>query len=110
MIFAVMFLFTAGGIALPGVPGPLLSKAGERGASGRSCRGRWSALTSLTEVVGADRRHERLRRLAGFGPGPPPGLVWLVGAGLYVLCVPIILRQMGGRLGGCRRRCRPDLL
>ena len=53
------------------------------------------SLTSLTEVVGP------IAATSIYAVSPPsaPGLVWLVGAGLYVLCVPVIFRQMAASRG-----------
>lgn len=88
MVFAIMFLFTAGGIALPAFQSLLSRQVSEEHQG--ELQGSLVSLTSLTEVIGP---------IAATGiyevsPASAPGLVWFVGAGLYVLCVPVIIRQM----------------
>jgi len=53
------------------------------------------SLASLTEVVGPIAATS----VCAASPPSAAGLVWLVGAGLYVLCVPVISRQMAGPRG-----------
>ena len=86
MVFPIMFLFTAGGIALPAFQA-LLSRQVSEDHQGE-LQGTLVSLTSLTEVIGP------IAATSIYAASPPslPGLVWLVGAGLYVLCVPVILR------------------
>lgn len=88
MVFAIMFLFTAGGIALPAFQSMLSRQVSEQHQG--ELQGTLVSLTSLSEVVGP------IAATLIYAASPPsaPGLVWLVGAGLYVLCVPVILRQM----------------
>lgn len=90
MVFLIMFLFTAGGIALPAFQALLSRQVSEEHQG--ELQGTLVSLTSLTEVVGP------IAATSIYAVSPPsaPGLVWLVGAGLYVLCVPVILRQMAG--------------
>jgi len=93
MVFAIMFLFTAGGIALPAFQALLSRQVSEEHQG--ELQGTLVSLTSLTEVVGP------IAATSIYAVSPPsaPGLVWLVGAGLYVLCVPVILRQMAASRG-----------
>ena len=93
MVFAIMFLFTAGGIALPAFQALLSRQVSEEHQG--ELQGTLVSLTSLTEVVGP------IAATSIYAASPPsaPGLVWLVGAGLYVLCVPVILRQMAASRG-----------
>ena len=67
MVFAIMILFTAGGIALPAFQS-LLSRQVERGASGRA-PGDAGQHHEPDRGDRADRRHEHLRRLASLGSG-----------------------------------------
>jgi DHA1 family tetracycline resistance protein-like MFS transporter len=88
MVFAIMILFTAGGIALPAFQALLSRQVGEEHQG--ELQGTLVSITSLTEVIGpiaATSVYEA-------SPAAMPGLVWFVGAGLYVLCVPVILWQM----------------
>ncbi|WP_205678749.1 Tet(A)/Tet(B)/Tet(C) family tetracycline efflux MFS transporter [Aquisphaera insulae] len=93
MVFAIMFLFTAGGIALPAFQALLSRQVSEEHQG--ELQGTLVSLTSLTEVIGP------IAATSLYAASPPssPGLVWLVGAGLYVLCVPVILRQMAASRG-----------
>lgn len=93
MVFAIMFLFTAGGIALPAFQSLLSSQVSEEHQG--ELQGTLVSLTSLTEVVGP------IAATSIYAASPPsvPGLVWLVGAGLYVFCGPVILRQMAASRG-----------
>lgn len=88
MVFVIMFLFTAGGIALPAFQALLSRQVSEEHQG--ELQGTLVSLTSLTEVVGPIAATS----IYAASPASAPGLVWLVGAGLYVLCVPVILRQM----------------
>jgi DHA1 family tetracycline resistance protein-like MFS transporter len=53
------------------------------------------SLTSLTEVIGPIAATS----IYEVSPASTPGLVWFVGAGLYMLCVPVILQQMAASRG-----------
>jgi DHA1 family tetracycline resistance protein-like MFS transporter len=48
------------------------------------------SITSLTEVIGPIAATS----IYAASPRSAPGLVWIVGAGLYLLCFPVIIRQM----------------
>lgn len=93
MVFVIMFLFTAGGIALPAFQA-LLSRQVDEEHQGE-LQGTLVSITSLTEVVGP------IAATSIYAASPPsaPGLVWIVGAGLYLLCFPIIIRQMAASRG-----------
>src|SRR5262245_56420248 len=93
MVFAIMILFTAGGIALPAFQSLLSRQASEEHQG--ELQGTLVSLTSLTEVIGP------IAATSIYAASPPstPGLIWFVGAGLYVLCVPVILRQMAASRG-----------
>ena len=67
MVFAIMILFTAGGIALPAFQSLLSRQVSEEHQG--ELQGTLVSLTSLTEVDRADRRHEHLRGLASLGSG-----------------------------------------
>lgn len=93
MVFAIMFLFTAGGIALPAFQSLLSRQVSEEHQG--ELQGTLVSLTSLTEVIGPIAA---TNIYAASSPSAP-GFVWFVGAGLYVLCVPVILRQMAAPRG-----------
>jgi DHA1 family tetracycline resistance protein-like MFS transporter len=48
------------------------------------------SLVSLTEVIGP------IAATTIYAASPPsaPGLIWLVGAGLYLLCFPVFMSRM----------------
>src|SRR4029078_970496 len=91
--FVIMFLFTAGGIALPAFQALLSRQVSEEHQG--ELQGTLVSLTSLTEVIGPIAGPS----ICAASPPSAPGLVWFVGAGLYVLCVPVILRQMAPSRG-----------
>jgi DHA1 family tetracycline resistance protein-like MFS transporter len=88
MVFPVLILFTVGGIALPAFQS-LLSRQVEEERQGE-LQGTLVSLVSLTEVIGP------IAATSIYAASPPsaPGLVWLVGAGLYLLCFPAFLSRM----------------
>ena len=88
MVFPVLILFTAGGVAIPAFQSLLSRQVSEEHQG--ELQGMLVSLTSLTEVIGPIAA----TNLYATSPVSTPGFVWFVGAGLYVLCVPIILRQM----------------
>jgi DHA1 family tetracycline resistance protein-like MFS transporter len=93
MVFLILFLFTAGGIALPAFQALLSRQVSEEHQG--ELQGTLVSLTSLTEVVGP------IAATSIYAASPPwaLGFVWLVGAGLYVLCVPVIIWQMAASRG-----------
>lgn len=90
MVFLIMFLFTLGGIALPAFQSLLSRQVSEEHQG--ELQGTLVSITSLTEVFGPIAA----TNLYAASPASAPGLVWIVGAGLYLLCFPVILRQMAG--------------
>lgn len=88
MVFPILLLFTAGGIAFPAFQS-ILSRQVDEDRQGE-LQGTLVSLTSLAEVIGP------IAATGIYAASPPsvPGLVWYVGAGLYVLCGPVILRYM----------------
>jgi DHA1 family tetracycline resistance protein-like MFS transporter len=88
MVFAIMFLFTAGGIALPAFQS-LLSRQVDEDRQGE-LQGTLVSIISLTEVIGPIAA----TRIYAASPASAPGLVWIVGAGLYVLCFPVIVSRI----------------
>jgi DHA1 family tetracycline resistance protein-like MFS transporter len=93
MVFAIMILFTAGGIALPAFQSLLSRQVSEEHQG--ELQGTLVSLTSLTEVIGPIAATS----IYAASPRSAPGAVWFVGAGLYVLCLPVILRQMAAYRG-----------
>ena len=51
------------------------------------------SLTSLTEVIGP------IAATSIYAASSLPGLVWIVGAGLYVLCFPVVMSRVSGFRG-----------
>jgi MFS transporter, DHA1 family, tetracycline resistance protein len=90
MVFPVMILFTAGGIAMPAFQSLLSRQVGEEHQG--ELQGTLVSITSLTEVIGPIAA----TTIYAASPAATPGLVWIVGAGLYVLCFPIILNRLSG--------------
>jgi MFS transporter, DHA1 family, tetracycline resistance protein len=88
MVFAVMFLFTVGGIAMPALQSLLSGQVDD--AHQGELQGTLVSITSLTEVIGPIAA-TRIYAASSF-----PGLVWIVGAGLYVLCFPVIMSRISG--------------
>jgi DHA1 family tetracycline resistance protein-like MFS transporter len=93
MVFAVLILFTGGGIALPAFQALLSRQVSEEHQG--ELQGTLVSLTSLTEVIGPILATHIYA--ASFPEAP--GLVWIVGAALYLLCVPVIVRQMAASRG-----------
>jgi DHA1 family tetracycline resistance protein-like MFS transporter len=85
MVFAIMILFTIGGIALPGFQS-LLSRRVDEEHQGE-LQGTLVSLVALTEVIGPIGA-------TNLYAVTEPGFVWLVGAGLYLLCIPIIMSRL----------------
>ena len=77
-----------GGIAMPAFQSLLSRQVNEEHQG--ELQGTLVSITSLTEVIGP------IAATSIYAASPPsaPGLVWLVGAGLYLVCFPIIIRQM----------------
>jgi DHA1 family tetracycline resistance protein-like MFS transporter len=88
MVFPILILFTAGGIAMPAFQS-LLSRQVDEERQGE-LQGTLVSIVSLTEVIGPIAATS----IYAASPASLPGLVWIVGAGLYVLCFPAILSRM----------------
>lgn len=88
MVFPLMILFTTGGIALPALQS-LLSRQATDEHQGE-LQGTLVSMVSLTEVVGPIVA----TTIYTASPASAPGLIWIVGAGLYLLCFPVILSRM----------------
>ncbi len=88
MVFAVMLLFTAGGIALPAFQSLLSRQVSEEHQG--ELQGTLVSITALTEVIGPIAATS----IYAASPVSTPGLVWIVGAGLYLLCFPVIMTRM----------------
>jgi DHA1 family tetracycline resistance protein-like MFS transporter len=87
MAFALMPLFTAGGIAMPALQA-LVSKQVDEERQGE-LQGVLTSLMSLTAVVGPIAVTE----LYAATSASWKGAVWVAGAALYVLCFPALLRR-----------------
>jgi MFS transporter, DHA1 family, tetracycline resistance protein len=88
MVFPLMILFTTGGIAMPALQS-LLSRQVDEAHQGE-LQGTLVSLTSLTEVIGPIVA----TTIYDASPNSARGAVWLVGAGLYALCFPALLRRI----------------
>jgi DHA1 family tetracycline resistance protein-like MFS transporter len=87
MAFALMPLFTAGGIAMPALQS-LLSKQVDEEKQGE-LQGILTSLMSLTAIVGPIAVTELYAATAASWRGA----VWVAGAGLYALCFPALWRK-----------------
>jgi DHA1 family tetracycline resistance protein-like MFS transporter len=85
MVFAIMILFTAGGIALPAFQS-LLSRQVDEEHQGE-LQGTLVSLTALTEVIGPIAA-------TSIYAASSPGVVWIVGAALYALCFPVLMSRI----------------
>ena len=88
MVFPLMILFTTGGIAMPALQS-LLSRQVDEEHQGE-LQGTLVSLTSLTEVIGPIV----VTILYDASPSFARGGVWIVGAILYALCFPALLRRI----------------
>jgi MFS transporter, DHA1 family, tetracycline resistance protein len=88
MVFPIMILFTTGGIAMPALQS-LLSKQVDESRQGE-LQGTLVSLTSLTEVIGPIAA----TAIYGASPDSARGAVWIVGAALYALCFPVLVRRI----------------
>jgi DHA1 family tetracycline resistance protein-like MFS transporter len=88
MVFPILILFTAGGIAMPAIQS-LLSRQVEEERQGQ-LQGALVSIVSLTEVAGPIVA----TKIYVASPTAFPGLVWLVGALLYLVCFPLIMSRM----------------
>jgi DHA1 family tetracycline resistance protein-like MFS transporter len=87
MAFALMPLFCLGGIGAPALQSLLSASVGPDQQG--KLQGVLAATASLANVIGP----VAISTIYFMSRGSLPGLVWLIGAGLYVLCLPALLRN-----------------
>nr|WP_315258003.1 Tet(A)/Tet(B)/Tet(C) family tetracycline efflux MFS transporter [uncultured Duganella sp.] len=85
--FALMPLFCVGGIGLPALQSLLSGNVGPDQQG--KLQGVLASSASIASVIGP----VGISTLYFASRGIFPGLVWLVGAGLYTLCLPVLLRR-----------------
>jgi DHA1 family tetracycline resistance protein-like MFS transporter len=90
MVFPILILFTAGGIAITALQS-MLSKQVDEARQGE-LQGTLVSLTSLAEIIGPIAATTIYAAL----PSWARGAVWLVGVGLYAVCFPFLLSRMEG--------------
>ena len=88
MVFPLMILFTTGGIAMPALQS-LLSKQVDEEHQGE-LQGTLVSLAALTEVIGPIAG----TAIYAASPDSARGIVWIVGAALYAVCFPALLRRI----------------
>jgi MFS transporter, DHA1 family, tetracycline resistance protein len=94
MAFLLLPVFCLGGIGQPALQSLLSRQVGED-QQGR-LQGVLASLASLATVIGP----VVIAQLYFASRGWFPGLVWVLGAGLGLLCLPILLSKPSGRPGG----------
>jgi DHA1 family tetracycline resistance protein-like MFS transporter len=87
MAFALMPLFCLGGIGGPALQAMLSGKVGPDQQG--KLQGVLASTASLANVFGP----VAISTIYFMSRDSFPGLVWLVGAGLYLLCLPVLLRK-----------------
>lgn len=85
--FALMPLFCIGGIGLPALQSLVSGNVGPDQQG--KLQGVLASSASIASVIGP----VGISTLYFASRGTFPGLVWLVGAGLYTLCLPVLLRK-----------------
>jgi len=85
--FALMPLFCVGGIGLPALQSLVSGNVGPDQQG--KLQGVLASSASIASVIGP----VGISTLYFASRGTFPGLVWLVGAGLYTLCLPVLLRK-----------------
>lgn len=85
--FALMPLFCIGGIGLPALQSLVSGSVGPDQQG--KLQGVLASTASLASVVGP----VGISTIYFASRGVFPGLVWLIGAGLYTLCLPVLLRK-----------------
>lgn len=88
--FALMPLFCVGGIGLPALQSLVSGNVGPDQQG--KLQGVLASSASIASVIGP----VGISTLYFASRGTFPGLVWLVGAGLYTLCLPVLLRKQLG--------------
>jgi DHA1 family tetracycline resistance protein-like MFS transporter len=89
MAFALMPLFCLGGIGAPALQALLSGSVGPDHQG--KLQGVLASTASLANVIGPIA----ISTIYFMSRGSFPGLVWLIGASMYLLCLPVLLR--GGR-------------
>ena len=87
MAFALMPLFCLGGIGAPALQSLLSGSVGPDQQG--KLQGVLASTASLANVIGP----VAISTIYFMSRGSFPGLVWLIGAGLYVVCLPILVRK-----------------
>jgi DHA1 family tetracycline resistance protein-like MFS transporter len=87
MAFALMPLFCLGGIGAPALQSLLSSSVGPDQQG--KLQGVLASTASLANVIGP----VAISTIYFMSRGSFPGLVWLIGAGLYVMCLPVLVRR-----------------
>jgi DHA1 family tetracycline resistance protein-like MFS transporter len=87
MAFALMPLFCLGGIGAPALQSLLSSSVGPEQQG--KLQGVLAAMASLANVIGP----VAISTIYFMSRGSLPGLVWLIGAGLYLLCLPVLISK-----------------
>ncbi|OEZ59803.1 Tet(A)/Tet(B)/Tet(C) family tetracycline efflux MFS transporter [Duganella sp. HH105] len=87
MLFALMPLFCIGGIGAPALQAIMSGSVGPDQQG--KLQGVLASAASLATVIGP----VAISTIYFMSRGSFPGLVWLIGAGLYVLCLPLLLRK-----------------
>ena len=87
MAFALMPLFCLGGIGAPALQALLSGRVGPDQQG--KLQGVLASTASLANVFGP----VAISTIYFMSRGSFPGLVWLIGASLYLLCLPVLLRK-----------------
>ncbi len=87
MAFALMPLFCLGGIGAPALQSLVSASVGPEQQG--KLQGVLASTASLATVIGP----VAISTIYFMSRGSFPGLVWLIGAGLYVLCLPVLMRK-----------------
>ncbi|MYM95122.1 Tet(A)/Tet(B)/Tet(C) family tetracycline efflux MFS transporter [Duganella vulcania] len=89
MAFALMPLFCLGGIGAPALQSLVSASVGPDQQG--KLQGVLASTASLATVIGP----VAISTIYFMSRGSFPGLVWLIGAGLYVFCLPVLMRKSG---------------
>lgn len=92
MAFALMPLFCLGGIGAPALQALLSGSVGPDQQG--KLQGVLASTASLANVIGP----VAISTIYFMSRGSFPGLVWLIGASMYMLCLPVLLRGGGAKL------------
>jgi DHA1 family tetracycline resistance protein-like MFS transporter len=86
MAFALMPLFCLGGVGIPALQSLVSGQVGPDQQG--KLQGMLASMASLASVIGP----VGISTIYFMSRDSVPGLVWLLGAGLYLLCLPVFLR------------------